>query len=81
MVIGLFNNLWLWGAILISTSLHCLILYVPFLRKIFGTVPLDFKDWLLVLIFSVPVVFLEEILKYYSRRRNERQYGKKIKNA
>lgn len=70
LVIGLFDNLWLWGAIAISTLLHCAILYVPFLSKIFSTVPLDLKDWILVMFFSVPVIFIEEILKYYSRQRN-----------
>lgn len=65
--IGVFSNMWLWGAILLSTLLHCLILYIPFLANIFSTVSLDFKDWALVIAFSLPVVFIEEILKWISR--------------
>lgn len=76
-VIGFFNNLWLWGAIFISTLLHCLILYIPFLANIFSTVPLDLKDWILVLIFTLPVIAIEEILKYISRERRKRS---KIEN-
>ena len=71
-VVGIFSNLWLWAAIFVSMALHALILYVPFLMKIFSTVELDFKDWILVIVFSFPVVIIEEILKYISRRKNER---------
>lgn len=66
-VIGLFDNLWLWGAIACSTLLHYMILYIPFLNNIFSTVPLSLSDWILVLIFSLPVVLIEEILKIFSR--------------
>jgi len=65
--IGIFSNIWLWAAIGFSTLLHCGILYIPMLGNIFSTVGLDFKDWILVLIFSMPVIFIEEGLKYISR--------------
>ena len=77
LTIGIFNNLWLWGAIFVSTLLHCLILYIPFLAKIFSTVPLSLNDWILVLIFTIPVIFVEEILKWISRIRNEQIYNNK----
>ena len=69
--IGVFSNLWLWAAIAFSTLLHCLILYIPFLGNIFSTVSLDFKDWILVLAFSLPVVLIEEVLKWVSRIKFE----------
>lgn len=59
--------MWLWAAIVCSTLLHCMILYIPIFEKIFSTVPLDLKDWSLVLAFSIPVIWIEEILKYVSR--------------
>lgn len=74
-VIGLFNNLWLWGAIGVSVFLHSLILYIPFLGKIFGTQPLSLNDWILVLIFSLPIILIEEVLKYISRKKNAREYA------
>lgn len=77
LVVGFFNNLWLWGAIAISTLLHCFILYIPFLSKIFSTTPLNFRDWFLVLLFTLPVILIEEVLKYYSRQRNKKLYGLK----
>ena len=69
--IGFFKNIWLWQAVILSSVLHCFILYIPGLSRLFGTVPLGFNDWLLVLIFTVPVIFIEEVLKYFSRRRFE----------
>ena len=75
LTIGLFDNLWLWGAIGTSTLLHCFILYIPFLQKIFSTAALSLNDWILVMIFSIPVIFLEEGLKYYSRETNKKALG------
>jgi len=75
LVIGIFDNLWLWGAISISTLLHCFILYIPFLAKIFGTVPLSINDWILVLLFSLPVILIEEVLKFISREKRRKEIG------
>lgn len=66
---GVFKNIWLWQAVVLSTILHCFILYIPSLSKLFGTMPLTFQDWILVIVFSVPVIFIEEGLKYISRKR------------
>ena len=66
--VGIFSNLWLHAAILTSLGIHCFMLYVPFLAKIFSTVPLNLNDWILVLVFSFPVIVIEEGLKYYSRK-------------
>lgn len=44
--LGLFSNLWLWGAIGVSILLQLLVIYVPFLGEAFGTVPLQPQAWL-----------------------------------
>ena len=81
--VGIFSNIWLHAAILTSIGIHCLMLYVPFLAKIFSTVPLNLSDWLLVMIFSMPVIVIEEVLKLVSRRLNNKKNNniekKKIK--
>ena len=64
--VGIFSNMWLHAAILTSIGIHCLMLYVPFLAKIFATVPLNLSDWVLVMIFSMPVIVIEELLKLLS---------------
>jgi len=69
-----------------SFILHFMILYVPWMATIFSIAPHDAVDWLLVLLFSFPVIILDEILKFVGRRRNdaereERERQKKVKEA
>ncbi|GMH43584.1 hypothetical protein BSKO_11506 [Bryopsis sp. KO-2023] len=61
------SNPWLLVAMAFSFGSHFLILYVPFLADIFSIVPLSLNEWLLVLLFSLPVVIIDEILKFFGR--------------
>ncbi|CAL9154697.1 unnamed protein product [Musa hybrid cultivar] len=63
------RNPWLLLAMLVSFGLHFIILYVPFLASIFGIVPLSLNEWLLVILVSAPVVLIDEVLKYISRKQ------------
>eukprot|EP01023_Acetabularia_acetabulum_P021677 TRINITY_DN2141_c0_g2_i10.p1 TRINITY_DN2141_c0_g2~~TRINITY_DN2141_c0_g2_i10.p1 ORF type:complete len:737 (-),score=164.64 TRINITY_DN2141_c0_g2_i10:1363-3513(-) len=60
-------NPWLLVAIALSFFLHFLILYIPFLTEVFGIVPLTLNEWLLVLMFSLPVILIDEVLKFVGR--------------
>ncbi|KAK9756686.1 hypothetical protein RND81_01G114600 [Saponaria officinalis] len=60
-------NPWLLLAMSVSFGLHFLILYVPFLAKVFGIVPLSLNEWLLVLLCSLPVILIDEVLKFIGR--------------
>ncbi|XP_062081932.1 calcium-transporting ATPase 4, endoplasmic reticulum-type-like [Humulus lupulus] len=60
-------NPWLLLAMSISFGLHFLILYVPFLAQVFGIVPLSLNEWLLVLMVALPVILIDEILKFVGR--------------
>ncbi|XP_024541081.1 calcium-transporting ATPase 2, endoplasmic reticulum-type isoform X2 [Selaginella moellendorffii] len=60
-------NKWLLVAIAVSLGLHGTILYTPWLAEVFGVVPLDWNDWLLVIAFSFPVIPLDEALKLAGR--------------
>ncbi|KAF3658775.1 Calcium-transporting ATPase 4, endoplasmic reticulum-type [Capsicum annuum] len=60
-------NPWLLLAMSVSFGLHFLILYVPFLAQIFGIVPLSLNEWLLVLAVALPVILIDEILKFIGR--------------
>ena len=62
-----YKNKWLILAIFSSMTVHCVILYVPFFNKIFGIAPLDLKEWAIVVIFSFPVVLIDEAIKFYVR--------------
>ncbi|KAG7332652.1 hypothetical protein KOW79_004486 [Hemibagrus wyckioides] len=61
------ENVWLLGAICLSMSLHFLILYVEPLPVIFQITPLSVAQWLMVLKISVPVILLDELLKFVAR--------------
>jgi Ca2+-transporting ATPase len=63
-------NPWLILAIFGSIGSHMFILYIPFMNNIFGILPLNFHEWMLVLAFSVPVIFVDEILKIFGRIKN-----------
>lgn len=63
------RNPWLLLAMLVSFGLHFVILYVPFLASIFGIVPLSLNEWLLVILVSAPVVLIDEVLKFISRKQ------------
>ncbi|PIA52925.1 hypothetical protein AQUCO_01000647v1 [Aquilegia coerulea] len=60
-------NPWLLVAMSVSFGLHFLILYVPFLAQVFGIVPLSLNEWLLVLAVALPVILIDEVLKFVGR--------------
>ncbi|CAL1616471.1 unnamed protein product [Knipowitschia caucasica] len=73
------ENVWLLGAICLSMSLHFLILYVEPLPVIFQITPLDSTQWLMVLKISLPVILLDELLKFMAR--NYLEMGKPLEKA
>lgn len=61
------TNVWLCAAIGLSMSLHFLILYVDIMSTIFQITPLSVAEWIAVLKISVPVILLDEVLKFIAR--------------
>ncbi|KAL6516498.1 Calcium-transporting ATPase 4, endoplasmic reticulum-type [Orobanche gracilis] len=70
-------NPWLLLAMSISFALHFLILYVPFLARIFGIVPLSLNEWLLILAVALPVILIDEVLKFVGRYTSRRIMARK----
>jgi len=60
-------NIWLLLAMALSFSLHFVILYVDFLNVVFNITPLSVEQWMTVMKFSLPVILLDEALKFVSR--------------
>lgn len=68
--VGIFGNLWLLGAVLVSMTMHLGVLYIPILQPIFKTVPLVFGQWALVLFFSGgSIIFTDIVLAIYQHAR------------
>ncbi|MDB5368636.1 MAG: cation-transporting ATPase, partial [Roseomonas sp.] len=65
---GLFSNLWLWGAVLLSFGLSAVAIYLPFMQQAFSTSSLSGSDWLLCTGVASSVLWLREAGKLWSRR-------------
>ena len=62
----LWKNPFLVGAIALSMALHVMILYVPFFTTLFAITPLNTTEWSAVFWLSVPVIAIDEVLKFIS---------------
>merc|ERR1712098_674117 len=60
-------NIYLILAMGLSVSLHCMILYVDIFNVVFNISALSFDQWLVVLKFSLPVLLVDEALKFIAR--------------
>ena len=74
-------NPYLLIAIAFSISVHCLILYVPWLSNIFQIVPLSAPEWGLVVGLSVPVILIDEVLKFLGRQRNASELARRRRKS
>jgi Ca2+-transporting ATPase len=70
LVVPPWRNPYLFLATAVSIGIHFIVLYVPWLARIFAVMPLDVHDWKLVMAFSFPVIIIDEILKVFGRMLN-----------
>ncbi|CAI0450476.1 unnamed protein product [Linum tenue] len=75
LVIPPWSNMWLVGSIALTMLLHVLILYVPPLSILFSVTPLSWAEWKIVLYLSFPVIIIDEILKFFSRKSYGMRFG------
>lgn len=68
-VIGPQRNPWLLLGVTVPFVLNLAIIYVPELEANFGLVPLSGDDWLKVMVWSFPIIIIDEILKYLDSRK------------
>jgi Ca2+-transporting ATPase len=68
--IGVFSNKWMNWAVMASFLLVLMVVYVPFLRPFFDTVPLTLDDWLFMLPFFFASPIAMELVKLYFRSRS-----------
>ncbi|KAL6716341.1 hypothetical protein ACLMJK_005907 [Lecanora helva] len=64
----LWDNMVLVYAITLSMVLHFALLYIPFLQTLFSIVPLNWTEWQAVMLISLPVIFIDEVLKFFERK-------------
>ncbi|KAL8709109.1 MAG: hypothetical protein Q9220_006130 [cf. Caloplaca sp. 1 TL-2023] len=68
LTLPLWENMMLVYAISLSMALHFALLYTPFLQGLFSIVALNWNEWKAVLWISIPVIFIDEILKFFERK-------------
>ncbi len=68
--IGVFGNKWMQYAVGASLILLLLVIYVPFLQSVFGTVALNLGDWLMMAPFILLASVAAELTKAYLRARS-----------
>ena len=66
--LGLFSNRVLIAVMALVLALQSAIVYVPFMRHIFKTVPLSAHDWIVVVAITAPIVLMEEARKAIARK-------------
>ncbi len=64
---GLNNNKYLGFSYLIIIFLQIFAVYNPYMNHLLKTVPLDFSDWVVIVLLSLGVIVVEELRKIYSR--------------
>lgn len=74
-----FVNWYLIGAIALSTACHCLIVYIPICNSIFSIYAMNWAEWQLVLAFSLPVILIEEVLKFIGRIYSAKELANRLK--
>ena len=72
-------NPWLLVAMALSIGLHMVILYIPVFAAVFSIVPLTVNDWIVVMAFSTPVLFIDEILKMAGRAMQAKELAARMK--
>merc|ERR1719374_462405 len=65
------SNFWLLSAMALSMSLHFVILHVEILSTVFQICPLTVEEWIAVLKMSLPVILLDEVLKFFARKYSD----------
>jgi len=66
--IGFFSNRWLLLAVTVVFILQIFVLHNPLMQRIFDTKPISIFEWIMILVISSSIFFMEEIRKFFVRR-------------
>ena len=66
---NLFSNKFLVGATFTVIFLQLLVVYNPLMQKFLRTAPLESSEWLIIVLIAASIVLVEEIRKFFYRRR------------
>jgi len=75
------KNPWLLLAITLSMGVHMVIMYVPSLATLFQITALDYEDWVIIVAFSIPVVVIDEVLKFIGRLKQNAELASRLAHS
>ncbi len=64
----MFTNPWLWAAVICCVALQLCAIYVPFLRTVLKTTPMNVADWALVAAAALGPIAVVEVVKAVQRK-------------
>lgn len=67
--LDVFRNVWLIGGLALGNLLHFMVIYTEPMNRIFHTVPIPFADFFLLGLVGSSVLWVEEVRKWFARRR------------
>lgn len=67
-------------AMLLSFGMHFVILYIPSMAEIFSVSPLTLSEWGIVMAFSLPVILIDEVLKFIGRKMAAMELEERMAN-
>ena len=79
--IGFFTNPWVLFAWMGNFALQLSAVYVPFMQNALHTVPLELKDWGLILLVAAPLFLVTEIYKILVWNKKPMEKGEKGNSA
>jgi len=71
--VGPQKNPWLLLGVVVPFMLNLAIIYTPVLENSFGLVPLNGEDWLHVLMWSFPIIMIDELQKNAFRYNKDKE--------
>ena len=74
LTVGPQKNPWLLIGVAVPFMLNLVIIYTPIFSDSFGLVALNEQDWLHVLLWSFPIVLIDELQKVIYRQGNTTNY-------
>ncbi|MBI2609868.1 HAD-IC family P-type ATPase [Candidatus Giovannonibacteria bacterium] len=66
-----FSNKFLIGATIMVIFFQLVAVYNPIAHKLLQTVPLEFSEWLVIILIAASILIVEEIRKFFSRQSPE----------
>jgi Ca2+-transporting ATPase len=64
---GIFSNMYLAGAVLMSTTMQLAVIYLPFFQAVFKTVPLSGLEWTIILLAAGGKMMLTALMHFIFR--------------